>query len=921
MFVDEYGLAGQILEVTPGVFVLGRGIDPNVVRTAQPVNASAADTINADRLRSGGDLGLALTGAGRNVGIWEADACWPGDCAYVLATHQELVGRVTAGDGGGPSSSHATHVAGTVAATGVGTATIPGPAVQGMANEAQLVSFDTTDYLTELNAAIGANSLAASNHSWSYTEGWTLGTFAAFAPDGQPNVWRSQRDVPVFTGEDPEFGQYGEDSRDLDAILRAQPNHLAVFSAGDDGPRPAGAGSSHAHYTNAPVVVGGTTLTNVYVSWFAAPPVVLPPDFAFLAGVPNWWLVPTAQVAAPPDDGDSGTGFDNLPSGGQTAKNALTVGAVRAILDDPITSVTAADMASFSSWGPTDDGRVKPDVVADGIDVLSSATAVPPVNDAYSSLSGTSIAAPSVTGASVLLMQHYSNLHGTLPTSATTKGVILHTAVDGGNPGPDYSFGWGLMNSAAAANFLSRDAVPQLGDLQDLIQDSLDNGTQDNLVVDVAAGRPLKATLVWTDPAGTARSGQANLDNPTAALVNDLDLTIIGPGGTTFFPWTLDPGNPGANAVRTQRNAVDNVEQVLIDAPVTGTYTIRVSHTGPLQGGLPQNYSLLISAAAPLDPDAFEPNNTTADATVLGSEEQVTLRGLTIHDANDVDVFRVTAANTGKLIVNAWFLHDQGNLDLRIRDVNGNVIATAASTDDNEQLVLPVVSQRTYYVEIFGANQATNAYALEIENFAAPVPDFVDLPARSLDDPTILNDTGISQSDDVTNRVQPDIVIEADLFEFAQEGITILTAAQVAQNVSGAAVEVFVNGQSVGFADPIAATGNTLFRFRFGAGALPVQVFADDDGGWLHYVKAAVRIFDGQRNAAGAPAPASGRTQLSQPLLLVIDTVAPPITITGIAPYGTDTGVAGLPETISDRITSDTATGFLGDTEGAPWCG
>jgi hypothetical protein len=98
----------------------------------------------------------------------------------------------------------------------------------------------------------------------------------------------------------------------------------------------------------------------------------------------------------------------------------------------------------------------------------------------------------------------------------------------------------------------------------------------------------------------------------------------------------------------------------------------------------------------------------------------------------------------------------------------------------------------------------------------------------------------------------------------------------------GAAVEVFVNGNSVGFADPISGSGNTKFRYTFAPGVLPVRdtnpngwaFFPADSGGWLHNVKASVTIFDGQGGVA-APAPAEARTQLSEPLDLVVDDVDP----------------------------------------------
>jgi subtilisin family serine protease len=113
-------------------------------------------------------------------------------------------------------------------------------------------------------------------------------------------------------------------------------------------------------------------------------------------------------------------------------------------------------MTAFSSWGPTDDGRIKPDLVANGQAVFSSEEGF---DSDYGVQSGTSMAAPNVTGTAALLLEHYRDLHDDEdPTSATLKGVLIHTASDAGNVGPDYRHGWGLVNAAEAAEFLTESA-------------------------------------------------------------------------------------------------------------------------------------------------------------------------------------------------------------------------------------------------------------------------------------------------------------------------------------------------------------------------------------------------------------------------------------------------------------------------------
>ena len=182
-----------------------------------------------------------------------------------------------------------------------------------------------------------------------------------------------------------------------------------------------------------------------------------------------------------------------------------------------------------------------------------------------------------------------------------------------------------------------------------------------------------------------------------------------------------------------------------------------------------------------IEPDSLESNDSLATATVLGSLPEVTLQDLSIHDANDEDWFRITANQTGKLVINAIFADSpgdgEGDLDIYVHDSAGNVIASSTTTDSNEQIVIPAVGQQTYYLQVIGVGDDVNEYDLEIENFAAPVPDSIVL------DPT--DDTGSSNSDNVTNEALARIFIEADLAEFASEGIDILTPAEVAAGDDG----------------------------------------------------------------------------------------------------------------------------------------
>jgi hypothetical protein len=280
-----------------------------------------------------------------------------------------------------------------------------------------------------------------------------------------------------------------------------------------------------------------------------------------------------------PQEMDGGAdGFDCVGDWG-CAKNVLTVGAV---YDIPSGYSQPSDvvMSSFSGWGPTDDGRIKPDIVANGIGLYSCLSTS---NTAYGSYSGTSMATPNACGSMMLIQQHYNNLNGAFMRAATLKGLVIHTADESGaNPGPDYSFGWGLLNTAAAVQVISQRNQSSL-----INETNLGNGGTYTLAVNSTGLVPLKATICWTDRKGTPT---APLLNPTTLMmVNDLDLRIDG----TYQPWVLNPANP-ASAATTGDNTRDNVEQVYIANPSAGSHTITVTHKGTLAGGS-QYFSIIVT--------------------------------------------------------------------------------------------------------------------------------------------------------------------------------------------------------------------------------------------------------------------------------------------------------------------------------------
>lgn len=285
-------------------------------------------------------------------------------------------------------------------------------------------------------------------------------------------------------------------------------------------------------------------------------------------------------------------GYD-LINGASTSKNALVVGGVEGVAsyDQPSDVV----MSGFSAWGPTDDGRIKPDISAKGVGVFSSFGTG---DNHYSTLSGTSMAAPNAAGSLILLQQHYSNLNGEFMKASTLKALVINTAEEAGDAvGPDYQFGWGLLNVERAALLISDEGVSGIMD-----EATLNSGDTYTRVVTSNGLVPLKANLVWTDPAGTP--GPVNtVDNPLPMLVNDLDLRISR-GAETYEPWILDPTHPSLGA-ETGDNTVDNVEGITIEFPEAGDYTITVSHKGTLSSGS-QGFSLVVNGVSSGPPPVCE---------------------------------------------------------------------------------------------------------------------------------------------------------------------------------------------------------------------------------------------------------------------------------------------------------------------------
>ena len=285
---------------------------------------------------------------------------------------------------------------------------------------------------------------------------------------------------------------------------------------------------------------------------------------------------------------DSTAGDYDLLYGNKNSKNSLIVAAVRNVFE--YTGPGSVDITSFSSYGPTDDGRVKPDISTKGRSVYSSDISS---DTSYSSKDGTSMAAPGITGVIVLLQEHSYNVNTEYLKAASMRGLLIHTADECntnffGADGPDYKYGWGLVNAKKAAECISNDGVSSL-----IYEGTLQDGESFQLSLDAIANEDITATLSWTDPAGTVYySTQEDMLNYRApVLVNDLDLRVSN-SSTIFLPWKLDPNAPSSPAT-TGDNIVDNVEKIEVSNP-SGSYNFVVNHKGTLTNAA-QNFTLILT--------------------------------------------------------------------------------------------------------------------------------------------------------------------------------------------------------------------------------------------------------------------------------------------------------------------------------------
>ncbi|HXI13272.1 MAG TPA: S8 family serine peptidase [Thermoanaerobaculia bacterium] len=544
------------------------------------------------------------------------------DLGGVDRTHLEYNGRLT-GHSNEPVLSHPTHVAGTLGASGM---TVE---ARGMAPAVTMHFFAADlDFVDRKRADFTTYSVSADNNSWGFVHGWD------FENSTSRHVWYGDT-----------LGAYDFYTGGLDALTR-QRNTLIVYAGGNDNNDTGPQSAPFVHYH---LGADDEIETKKYC-------------FSTIATAQDCPVAPTCDVCETTrHKGDGPFGSVGSPS---ISKNVISVGSVN----------SSKSIASYSSRGPTLDGRIKPDLVAKGDGLFSTAP-----NSRYQTMFGTSMAAPVVTGISVLVTEEWRrSMGGAVLSPAILKTLLIAGAEDLGNPGPDYTYGFGLVNAKSSVDLVRDDS----GNRVRIETGSIEQGGRVEIPLSLRASRNLRVVLGWSDPEKLVLFGDLS-KSPT--LINDLDLKLVTPSGGEILPYVLDPVSPGTVAARGI-NVRDNTEEIELMAAPAGAYKVVVSGSSIASG--PQSYAVVTSGnfgnAATACRDDNEPNNSESQAIPLLNGQRASASTCV---PGDVDFYRLTVNRSGAVAI----VVSAGDAPLRVTlSAAGTATVVDVSARSSQTVSLPI---------------------------------------------------------------------------------------------------------------------------------------------------------------------------------------------------------------------------------------
>ncbi|MFC1733650.1 S8 family serine peptidase, partial [candidate division KSB1 bacterium] len=284
----------------------------------------------------------------------------------------------------------------------------------------------------------------------------------------------------------------------------------------------------------------------------------------------------------------AGSSWGNITGGIKASKNVIATGNLDYI----------DNLQNSSSRGPAKDGRIKPDICANGYNQLSTDE-----NQTYQIGGGTSAAAPGIAGILAQLYQAYKELNnGNNPEAPLMKACLLNTAEDLGNKGPDFTHGWGRVNALRALRTIEENRY---------WDSTITQGITHHFALNIPPStKQVKVMCYWLDKEGSVTASKA--------LVNDLNMYITGPDSTVYLPWRLDPTpNPVTLNYPAEKgnDSLNNMEQVAIDTATAGIYTITIQGFQVPQG--PQKYYIVyefhtdqVEVTYPIGGEGFVPGET-----------------------------------------------------------------------------------------------------------------------------------------------------------------------------------------------------------------------------------------------------------------------------------------------------------------------